>query len=92
MNSVSNISGSAPIQKLVNQPVRKETPVDAPKQLPVTDRLELSNMSQLLEKLKANDIRTDKVAEIKSQIESGTYENDQKLTVAADRVLDELFK
>jgi anti-sigma28 factor (negative regulator of flagellin synthesis) len=92
MNSIPKIAGSTPIQKLVNQPIRKQVPVDAPKQLPATDRLELSNMSQMLQKLKDNDIRTDKVADIKSQIESGTYENDQKLTVAADRLLDELFK
>ncbi len=92
MNSIPKIAGSTPIQKLVNQPVRKQTPVDAPNQLPVTDRLELSNMSQMLDKLKANDIRTDKVAQIKAQIEAGTYEDDSKLTVAADRLLDELFK
>jgi anti-sigma28 factor (negative regulator of flagellin synthesis) len=32
----------------------------------------------------------DKVASIKAQIEAGTYEDDHKLDVAADRLLDDL--
>jgi negative regulator of flagellin synthesis FlgM len=36
------------------------------------------------------DIRTDKVAEIRAQIANGTYETDEKLNVALDRLLDEL--
>jgi anti-sigma28 factor (negative regulator of flagellin synthesis) len=32
------------------------------------------------------------VAAIKAQIEAGTYEDDQKLDIAADRLLDDLMK
>jgi anti-sigma28 factor (negative regulator of flagellin synthesis) len=56
------------------------------------DRLELSGVSDLLNTLKANNIRTDKVAAIKAQIEAGTYEDDAKLNVAIDRMMDDLVK
>jgi len=34
-------------------------------------------------------IRADKVAQIKAQVEDGTYETDEKLAVAIDRLLAE---
>ncbi len=72
--------------------MQKQVPADAPPQLPVTDKLELSGVSHMLKALKANDVRMDKVAEIKSAIEAGTYEDDHKLDAAVDRLLDELMK
>ena len=56
------------------------------------ERVELSGVGHLLGSLKANDIRTDKVAAVKAQIEAGTYEDDKKLDVAVDRLLDDLSK
>jgi flagellar biosynthesis anti-sigma factor FlgM len=93
IHNVNNAASSSPVQKVVSNPIQKQVPADAPKQLPVTDRVELSGMSQLLKTLKAGgDIRTDKVASIKAQIEAGTYETDDKLTAAADKLLDELMR
>ena len=92
MSQINNIGGSSPVQKIVQQPVQKSVAADAPKQLPVTDKLELSGVSHLLKSLKANDIRADKVADIKAQIEAGTYEDDAKLDIASDRLLDDLLK
>ncbi len=54
------------------------------------DRVELSGVQSFLSTLKSNDVRTDKVAEIKAAIEAGTYESDDKLDVAIDRLLDDL--
>ena len=56
------------------------------------DRLELSGLSPMLKTLRRNDLRADKVANIKAQIEAGTYEDDKKLDVATDRLLDDLLK
>jgi anti-sigma28 factor (negative regulator of flagellin synthesis) len=92
MNTVNNVGQSTPIQKIVTNPVSKSIPANAPAQLPATDKLELSGVSHLLNQLKTNDIRTDKVAAIRSQIEAGTYEDEDKLNVAADRLLDDLSK
>ena len=92
-NGVSNTSSAASIKKVTSQPIEKQVPADAPKQLPLTDRVELSGMSGILKSLKSGaDFRADKVAEIKAQIEAGTYESDEKLDVAADRLLDDLTK
>ena len=91
--NVNNVGNSTPVQKIVSNPIQKAIPTDAPKQLPAADRLELSGVSHLMKTLKANgDVRTDKIAEIKSQIEAGTYENDEKLDAAIDRMLDDLLK
>ena len=91
--NVNNVGNSSPVQKIVSNPVQKSIPADPPKQLPVADRLELSGVSHLMKTLKANgDVRTEKIAEIKSQIEAGTYEDDKKLDAAIDRMLDDLLK
>lgn len=92
MSSVNNVGGSSPIQKIVTPPIQKQVSTDAPKQVRVTDKVELSGMSHLLAALKKNDIRADKVAQIKAQIQAGTYEDGKKLDVATDRLLDDLQK
>lgn len=91
--NVNNVGSSSPVQKIVANPIEKSIPADAPKQLRASDRLELSGVSHLMKALKSNaDVRTDKVAEIKAAIEAGTYEDDKKLDVAVDRLLDDLLK
>ena len=92
MSSINGLGNSSPVQKIVNQPLQKQVPADAPKQLAMTDKLELSGVSHLLKSLRSNDVRVDKVAEVKAQIEAGTYEDDQKLDAALDRLLDDLLK
>ena len=94
-SSLNGLGSNAPINKLTQQPIRKEIPADAPPQQPAArsaDKLELSGVSHLLKTLKTNDVRLDMVAEIKAQIEAGTYETDEKLDIAADRLLDDLTK
>jgi negative regulator of flagellin synthesis FlgM len=92
MNPVNSASQSTPIQKILSNPVSKEIPAGAPKQLPATDKLELSGVSHLLSKLKTNDIRADKVSAVRAQIEAGTYESEDKLDAATNRLLDDLTK
>ncbi len=92
MNPVNNIGQSAAVQKITTSPIQKSVSTEAPKQIPASDRLELSGASHLLKSLQTNDIRADKVASIKAQIESGSYEDDHKLDVATDRLLDDLLK
>jgi anti-sigma28 factor (negative regulator of flagellin synthesis) len=90
--SVNNVNSASPVQKVVSSPIQKEIPANAPVQLSATDRLELSGVSHLLQALKSGDIRGDKVANVKAQIASGTYEDDQKLNVAVDKLLEDLSK
>jgi anti-sigma28 factor (negative regulator of flagellin synthesis) len=93
MSQVNNISQSTPVQKIVTNPIQKQVPADAPSSMRATDKLELSGASHLLQALKANDVRTDKITGIRQQIQDGTYDPDgAKLDAAADNLLDELNK
>src|SRR5215475_11880289 len=82
MSSINGLGPNSPINKIVQQPVQKQTPVDPPKQIATVDKLELSGMSHLLKALKTNDVRVDKVSQIRAQIEDGSYETDDKLDAA----------
>ena len=54
------------------------------------DRLELGTVDRMMTQLKTNDVRWSKVNEIKAQIEAGTYETDDKLDAAADKLLEDV--
>jgi flagellar biosynthesis anti-sigma factor FlgM len=90
MSSVNSVGNNSPIQKITNQPIQKQLPASAQQATANSDKVELSGVSHLLTSLKTNDIRVDKVASIKAQIEAGTYESDDKLNIAADRLLDDV--
>lgn len=89
--NINGIGNSSSVQRIVSNPVRREVGADGTTTRS-SDKLELSGVSHLMKALKKNDIRVDKVAQIKSQIEAGTYETGDKLDIAADRLLDEINK
>ncbi len=90
MNSVNRMGAASPIQKIVSNPVRRQVSQATASNL--TDKLELSGLGHFLTAIKSNDVRTEKVAAIKAQIESGKYESDTKMDVATDKLLDELLR
>ena len=92
MTSISGIGGTSPVQPLPSAASPAEQ-VALPT-ASAADRLELSGVSHLLSTLKANgDVRTQKVADIKAQIEAGSYEADgTKLDGSLDGLLDDLSK
>jgi len=91
MSSINNVGNTNPVQSIVSNPIQKSIPADAPAQQRAVDRLDLSGVGYL-QTLKTNGVRTDKVAAIKAQIDAGTYEDDQKLNVAIDGLLDDIQK
>ena len=42
MSSVNNVTNANPVQKIVTTPIQKQVPSEAPKQVRVSDRVELS--------------------------------------------------
>lgn len=55
------------------------------------DQVDISAEAQLIDQVHdLPDIRADRVADIRSQIDSGIYETDEKLDVALGRLLDEI--
>ncbi len=94
MSSINGVGGNLPAQNIqkTSAPVAPATTTPTSTPTRGADKLELSGVSHLLKSLKANDIRADKVASIKSQIADGSYEDDHKLNVATDRLLNDLLK
>jgi anti-sigma28 factor (negative regulator of flagellin synthesis) len=97
MSSVNNVGNNSPVYT-VNRPGPKPLGQTAPTSAPNrgADKVELSGnspISHALKTLKAGgDVRLDKVADIKARIAAGTYEDDQKLEAATDKLLDEVMK
>ncbi len=55
------------------------------------DQLDISREADLVSRIREiPDIRADRVAEIRTAIENGTYETPDKLDIALDRLLDEI--
>lgn len=92
MSSINSVGGNLPIQNISTPAVQKQAAPAASAPARLTDRVELSGVSHLLSSLKTNDIRVDKVAAIKAQIEAGTYETDDKLDAAAGKMLDDVLE
>jgi flagellar biosynthesis anti-sigma factor FlgM len=92
MSSINGLGPNAPVQQTSNTQQRAVQVSDAPPARSA-DRVELSGVSHLLKTLQTNDIRVDKVADIKGQIEAGTYDADgQRLAGSLDGLLDDLTK
>lgn len=67
------------------------TPVDAARRSESSDRVELSEHARYMEKLRSMPpVRADKIAQIKSQIDAGTYDSDAKLSTALDRLFEDI--
>jgi len=92
MSSINSVGGSGYIQKAYAKQAPAKPAETAPASSPkATDKLELSHVNHLLGQLKTNDVRLDKIADIKAQIAAGTYETDEKLDGAADKMLDDVL-
>jgi flagellar biosynthesis anti-sigma factor FlgM len=93
MSSIHGVGANTPLNKVVSQPIHKQLPATPAKQIQSGDKVTLSTVKQLMQTLKTGgDIRADKVAALKAQIEAGTYETEAKLDGAIDRLIDDLGK
>lgn len=58
---------------------------------PEADQLDISPEADLVSRIRdLPEIRADRVAHIRAEIESGVYETDARLDIALDRLLDEI--
>lgn len=97
MSSINGLGNNSPVQQTQNISTAAKTAASgAPASTSATrsaDRLELSGVGHLFQALKTNDVRAEKVAAIKAQIENGTYDIDnKKLDASLDGLLDDLTK
>jgi len=91
MNTINSIGANEPVQRIVNNPISKNFPSDtaAPAGGDVVD---ISNDSDPFSGVQNSGIRTDLVSNIRAQIDAGTYETDDKLNTATDRLLDDILQ
>jgi negative regulator of flagellin synthesis FlgM len=85
----SQIHGAQPI----NSPhtTRSVAPPSTTGTTPTGDRLDISEAGQIAGRLaEVPDIRADRVQELRSAILNGSYESEEKLSTALDRLLDEI--
>jgi len=83
IQSTSQVTLSNKIQTVENKSVAT--------QLDTTDHVDISSEAQMLSGMNdISDIRAERVAEIREQIETGQYETTDKLETAMDRLLDEI--
>ena len=62
-----------------------------PEAAQIADEVDFSEAARLVEQAQQlPDIREDRVAAVRQQIEAGTYETGDKLSIALDRLLDEI--
>lgn len=58
----------------------------------VSDVVEISTAAALAAKVhEIPDVRAELVARVKAEVEAGTYETPERIEIAVDRLLDELF-
>ena len=92
MSSINSVGGNLPVQHVSTPAVQKQAAPQPSTSARLSDRVELSGVSHLLSSLKTNDVRLDKVASVRAQIEAGTYETDDKLDTAAEKMLDDVLE
>lgn len=90
INGPFSVHGAQPIQ-----PQSDVAPVEdvrvSESTLQPTDELDLSSETTMLSRVhNIPDIRMDRVAEIRAEIASGTYETSDKLDLAVGRLLNEI--
>ncbi len=88
MSSINGLGANLPVNSLngaTKPKVSNPTPTATR-----SDSVEISGVGQYLAILKNNDVRADKVASTRAAIESGQYDDDFKLNVAVDRLLEDI--
>jgi negative regulator of flagellin synthesis FlgM len=91
MNSINGIHPSLP-----PRPIEPANPVAGSNPIAgaggVSDVVEISTAAALAAKIQQiPDIRADLVARVKEEIEAGTYETPERIEIAVDRLLEDLF-
>jgi negative regulator of flagellin synthesis FlgM len=85
----SQIHGAQPIHG--PHPARSAEPAASPASAGMGDRLDISEAGQLADRLaEIPDMRGDRVQDIRAALADGTYETDEKLDIALERLLDEI--
>lgn len=90
IQGISQLQGAHPVQpsSRFNQNIQQPPKASSPHG---PDQLEISQEAQLISQAReVPEVRADRVAAIKAEIQNGTYETQEKLDIALERLLDEI--
>ena len=88
VNSSGSISGTSPIGR--TQPVSEVRKPDSGKPLSPRDEVTISKASQMLDQLnQSSEVRADRLAQIKAEIDAGTYDTPEKMEAALSKLFGE---
>lgn len=89
VRSVGPSIGAVPVKSTASIPSNRE--VSGNKPVSPKDELELSAAGKMLDQLSQTpDLRQERLARIKAEIENGTYDTDAKLEAALSKMFDSL--
>ncbi|MCI0652642.1 MAG: flagellar biosynthesis anti-sigma factor FlgM [Planctomycetes bacterium] len=88
INQTSGVGAAQPVQPLRPQAVQPRASTSTAE---LSDKAEISLQAKLLQKLRAlPDARSEKIEAVRKQIEDGTYESEEKIKAAVERILQDL--
>ncbi|MCA9041859.1 MAG: flagellar biosynthesis anti-sigma factor FlgM [Planctomycetaceae bacterium] len=91
-----NISGPGSIQngfsiERLQQATKKMETVSTPKTMAPVDQVEISELGKMMSQSpESSDIREARLAQIKAEIDAGTYDTPEKLEVALMKMIGQL--
>jgi len=89
IHGLAHLHGPQPINSPHTSRVSK--PPAPGQSAPIQDELQISDEALLIEQVKqVPEIRHDRVDAIRAEIAKGTYETDEKIQIALERLLDEI--
>lgn len=94
MNDVGQVTGACSTPRVDNHTRVARDNRSAPDAEPTerVDKAEFSPEAELLGRLATiPDVRVEKVADVRAQIEAGTYETPQKLDIAVQRAMNDIL-
>ncbi len=87
INSLGTTATSGTLREFVNQSLRRSTDSGG-STATLDDRVEISELATFLNQLaELPESRARRIVAVRNQIEQGTYETDEKLIVATEKVL-----
>ena len=89
MSEIRSISETTSLRldREPTSPTRRGEPTDPVRR--GDDRVEVSDVARLLNRLTSDDVRTELVDRVRAEIQRGDYETPDKLDAAIDAVLDD---
>ena len=91
VNGIGSVQGGSPLKQVqpTTEPVDGVQATDQSTSISPQDEVEISPEARMLEALNP-EVRAEHLAQIKADIDAGTFETPEKLEIALERLLDKI--